>query len=217
VHGGVGVAAEDSLRPMVASMGQRAVGYLRGQSQPASVEPIKEASQSFVFRIPLLELEIKQCPNQIIHADIVHYESVELMSMDCDVTQAAIFPLIFLIDTDAYQVRHDVCEAAIMVSFDPHHFDVAFGIGEFANKAEEFPMFFFETSEVEVGENIAEQNKAAISCLFQNAQRLASAAHVRAEVQIGKDQRVVKLRRHVFNCRRRVLRGNELAINRGRR
>jgi hypothetical protein len=102
-----------------------------------------------------------------------------------------------------------------VISFDPHHFDVALGIGEFSNEAEEFPMFFFETSKVEVGENVSEQNEAAISSLFEDAQRLASAAHVRAEVQIGKDQSVVGLRRHVFDCRRGVLRGNELAINRG--
>jgi hypothetical protein len=132
--------------------------------------------------------------------------------VDCDVTKAAIFPLIFLIYADAHQMRHNVGKAAIMISFDPYHFDVAFGIGEFSNVAEEFPVLFFETPEIEVGKNISEQNEAAISSLFEDAQRLARAAHVRAEVQIGKDQRVVELRRHVFNCRRGVLRGNELAI-----
>jgi hypothetical protein len=108
VHGGMGVAAEDSMSPVVASVSQGSVSYLSGQAQPARVEPIKETGQSFIFRIPLLELKVKQRSNQIIHADIVDYEAVELMPVDRDVPQAAIFPLIFLIDTDAHQVRHDV-------------------------------------------------------------------------------------------------------------
>ena len=85
-------------------------------------------------------------------------------------------------------------EAVIVIAFDPDHFDVALGIGELANVAEKFPVLFFQAAEVEVGKNVAEQNEAAILVLLQNAQRFARAAHVRAEVQIRQDQRVVDLR-----------------------
>ena len=78
-------------------------------------------------------------------------------------------------------------------------------------------MLFFETTEIEVGEDIAQQNETAILIFPENAQRLAGATHVRAEVQIRKDQRVINLRcydlrRHSYYCRRRVLRGDELGI-----
>ena len=54
-------------------------------------------------------------------------------------------------------------------------------------------MLFFQSPEIEVGKNIAQQNKAAILILLENAQCLVCAAHVRSEVQIRKDQRVVAL------------------------
>ena len=82
-------------------------------------------------------------------------------------------------------------------------------------------MLFFQASEIEVGEDIAEKNQAAILIFLQNAQCIARAAHVRAEVQIRKDQRVIALRvtalrvmdlrGHGFYCRRGVLLVDELA------
>jgi hypothetical protein len=63
-------------------------------------------------------------------------------------------------------------------------------------------VLFFQASKIEVGKNIAQQNKPAILIFLENAQRLASAAHVRAEMQIREDQRVDlrsdDLRRHAF-------------------
>ncbi len=88
-------------------------------------------------------------------------------------------------------------QAVVVIAFDPDHFDVALGIGELANVAEKFPVLFFQASEIEVGEDIAQQDEAAILIFLENAQRLAGAAHVRAQVQIRKDQRVIgDLRRH---------------------
>src|SRR5271157_6631330 len=78
-----------------------------------------------------------------------------------------------------------------MIAFDPDHFDVALGIGELANVAEKLPVLFFQTSEIEVGKDIAQQNQAAILMVLENVQGFAGAAHVGAEVQIRKDQRVI--------------------------
>ncbi len=92
---------------------------------------------------------------------------------------------------------HNFGQAVIVIAFDPDHFNFTLGIGKLANEAEKFPVLFFQASKIEVGKDIAEQNEAAILIFPQHAQRFACAAHVRAEVQIRKDQRVIYLRGHV--------------------
>ena len=197
VQGGVGVAAENTRRLVVTGMGQCAVGDLLRQALPACAQPVEKTRHGFVFRIPLLHLQIEQRPDQIADVDIAHHEAVELVTMDSDVAQALIFPLIFLVHADADQVGHDGGQAVVVIAFDPDHFDVALGIGELTDVAEKFPVLFFQASEIEVGEDIAQQDEAAKLIFLENAQRLAGAAHVRAQVQIRKDQRVIgDLRRH---------------------
>ena len=91
-------------------------------------------------------------------------------------------------------------KSVVVIAFDPDHFDLSLGIRELANEAEKFPVLFFQAAEIEVGKNIAQQNQAAIVIFPKNAQRLARATHVRAEVQIGQDQRVVNRWRHATYC-----------------
>jgi len=79
---------------------------------------------------------------------------------------------------------HNFGQAVIVIPFDPDHFNFTLGIGELANEDEKFPVLFFQESEIEVGEDIAEKNETAILIFLENAQRLARTAHVRAEVQI---------------------------------
>jgi hypothetical protein len=197
VHGGMGVAAENSGCREMTGMGERAVGDLLRQALPARAQPVEKTSQGFVFRIPLLQLQVEQRPDQITDADIAYHETVELVTMDGDVAQSLIFPLIFLVHSNPHQMGHNFGQAVVVVSFDPDHFDFTLGIGELANKAEKFPVLFFQASEIKVGKNIAQQNEAAILIFPKNAQCLARAAHVRAEVQIRKDQGVIDLRGHV--------------------
>ncbi len=64
--------------------------------------------------------------------------------------------------------------------------------------AEKFPVLFFQAAEVEVGENVAEENQPAKSIFLQHAGGLTGAAAVRAQVHIGKDQRVVDGRIHAL-------------------
>ena len=223
VHGGMSVAAENARRLAVPGMGQGAVGNLWRQAEPARVKPVEKTSQGFVFRIPLLQLQVEQRPNQIADADIAHHEAVELVTVHGGMAQTLIFPLIFLVHADAHQMGHDLGQSVVVIAFDPDHFNVALGIGKLANETEKLPVLFLQPSEIEVGENIAQQNEAAILIFPKHEQRLAGAAHVRAEVQIRKDQRVVDLRRdglrrrdlrcydlggHGFDCRRGVLRGD---------
>jgi hypothetical protein len=181
----MGVAAENTVRVMVAGMSQSSLGNLRGQAEPARVEAVEETGQGFVFRIPFLQLQVEQRSDQIADANIADHEAVELVAVDGDVAQTLIFPLIFLVHADADQMRHDFGQAVVVIAFDPDDFDVALGIGELANEAEKFPVLFFQASEIEVGKDIAQQNEAAILIFPETRKasraRLMSAPRCRSE------------------------------------
>src|SRR5216684_3373638 len=49
MHGGVGVAAENTFCRAMTGMGKRAVGDLLRQAQPACAQPVEKTSQGFVF------------------------------------------------------------------------------------------------------------------------------------------------------------------------
>ena len=66
----------------------------RDSHPPASAE---ETRHRFVLRIPRLHLQVEQRPNVVADVDIVHHEAVELVTMHRNVSQALIFPLIFLV------------------------------------------------------------------------------------------------------------------------
>src|SRR5579863_3052803 len=112
------------------------------------------------------------------------------MAMDGEVTDTVKFPGVFLIDADADQVRHDLSEAVVVVAFDPNDFDLALGVGEFANVSKKLPVFFFEAAEIEVGENVAEQDEAIEGRGLEQAQCRLGAADFRAEMQIREDESV---------------------------
>jgi hypothetical protein len=113
------------------------------------------------------------------------------VSVDGDVAQTLIFPGKFLKNLHAHQVGHDVAESVVVVAFDPDDFNVAFGIGEFADHSEKLPVFFFEASKVEVGKDVAEQNEPAERSLLQHAGRIAGTTHLGAEMHVREDQRVI--------------------------
>src|ERR1051326_5200955 len=96
--------------------------------------------------------------SQITQKHIVHREAVELMSMHRQMFASLKLPNIFLIHLHTHQVRHDIRQPLIMISFNPHHFNIAFGIRQLANVAEKLPVIFGEPSEIQVGKDVAEQN-----------------------------------------------------------
>jgi len=105
--------------------------------------------------------------------------------MDSDVAQALIFPLIFLVHADAHQMGHNFGQPVVVISFDPDTSTFTLGIGKLADEAEKFSSALFSVPEIEVGENIAQQNKAAILILLRtrNASRarLMSAPRCRSK------------------------------------
>src|SRR5208283_5679489 len=101
VQGGVGVSAKDARGVMMTGVRQGAVGNLGRQALPARAQPVEKTGQGFIFGIPFLQLEIKERADQIANVDILDDKSVELMTVGCDMAQAVIFPLIFLVHADA--------------------------------------------------------------------------------------------------------------------
>ena len=167
LDGRVRMSAEDAMGVPLACMAERATRHFCRHAQPARVQPIEHARKRVSLEIQLLQPEVGQRSEQVVEADVVDDEAIELMAMDGNVTQPVVFPRILLKYLDPDQVRHDVGEAVIVVALDPYDFDVALGIRKLADGAEELPVFFLEAPEVEVGKDVAEQNEAAEGGLLQ--------------------------------------------------
>ncbi len=195
VDGFVSVAAENPLGFMLAGVVQRSRRNLRRHAEPARIQPVNEPGNGLALEIELLQLKIERSA-QAAEAQVIYLEAVELVAVDSDVAQAFVWPRIFLVDADAHQVRHDVGEPVVVVAFHPHDLDIAFGIGELANVAQELPMFFGETGEVEVGKNVAQQDQPLKTVFLQHPRGFAGVAGLCTEVQVGKDQRVVDMQIH---------------------
>ena len=104
VHGGVSMSAENALRLMLSRVGHRAARNLRRHAQPARVPPVEQARQRIPFQIELLQPEIGERPKQIVEANVIDDKAIELVTVDRDVTQACVFPRVFLKHSDADQV-----------------------------------------------------------------------------------------------------------------
>ena len=196
VQSGVGVATEDARRFLTARVGERTLGNLAGKPQPAGVQPVQKTGQGLALRIPFLQLQIEQRAEPVAQVHIIDREIVELMAMHRDVAQALVMPPILLVHAHSHEVRHDFGQAVIVVAFNPCDFDLAFGIGELANVTEKFPVLLFQPAEIKVGEDVTQQNEAAIAIFLKHEQGFARPADVRAQVQVGQDQRVIELRIH---------------------
>src|SRR5579863_9723830 len=132
----------------------------------------------------------------MIKPQIVGDDAVKLMTVNGEVPQAAVLPRILLVDLYSDKVRHDVGESLVVVAFHPDDFNISLGVGELADVAEELPVFLGKTAEVEVGENVAEQDETRKTMLLQHPRGIPGAAAVRAQMQVGEDQRVIDGRIH---------------------
>ena len=119
----------------------------------------RSSGYRLALEIQFLQLQIQR-RSQLAEAYSIHLKAIELMSMDRNVLQAAVRPLVFLIDSHAHKMRHDVGQPMVVISFDPYHFHIAFGIGQFANVAEKLPMILGQAREIKVCENVAQQDQA---------------------------------------------------------
>jgi hypothetical protein len=113
------------------------------------------------------------------------------MAVNSDVEKPCVLPGVTLVNPHAHQMRHDVSEAVVVISFHPDHFNVAFGIRELADVAQKLPVIFRQAGEIEIGEDIAQKDQPLESAILQHARGFARMARLCTKVQVGKDQRVV--------------------------
>jgi hypothetical protein len=71
-----------------------------------------------------------------------------------------------------------------MVAFHPDDFNFMPGIGELADIAEKFPVLFGQAAEVQVGKDIAQQDKPLETERLQKRQRVGCPAYIRTQVQV---------------------------------
>jgi hypothetical protein len=210
----MGVPAENAVGGVMVRVGQSARGNFRRHPQPARIEPIDQARDRLALKIQLLQLQVERS-SQPAQRQPVHLEPIELVAVYGDVPQALICPGVLLVNTHADEVRHDGGESVVVIAFHPDYFDMPLGIGELADVSQKFPVIFGEAGEIKVGEDVTQQDQALEAGFPQDARGLARMAHVRTEVQIGEDQRVVHGQIHTLVSSRGMLRGNEYCINIG--
>jgi hypothetical protein len=189
------MAAENTIDIMLAGIVESPGGHFRRHAEPSRIKPVDKPRNRLALKVELLQLEIERSP-QPIESHIIHLEPVKLMTVDGEMLESVELPGIVLVDADADQVRHDVREAVIVITFHPHDFDIALGVGELANVAEKLPVIFGEAGEVEVSEDVAQQDQPLKTIFLENARGFAGMAGLCTEVQVGKDQRVVYMQIH---------------------
>src|SRR5258708_25684972 len=93
-------------------------------------------------------------------------------------------------------MRNDVGKAVVVIAVETYNLNVSLGIRELSNVSKKLPVLFGEAGEVEVGEDVAQQDQPLKAVLLQHARGFARMTGLRAQVQVGKDQRVVNLQIH---------------------
>jgi hypothetical protein len=198
LHCDMSMAAEDTIGAMHACVEQSTGGNLGRKPQPAGIQAVNRPGQRLALEIKFLQLQIEP-GSQIVEPHVINAEPVKLMPVDRQMVEAGMFPLVFLIHLHAHQVRHHIRQSLVVISFDPHNFNISFGIGKLANVSEKLPMLFGESSEIKVSENIAQENEPPKTIFLQDTSGAASAARLRSQMYVREDQRVVwrPIRRHI--------------------
>src|SRR6187402_278110 len=154
-HGGkMCVSAEDAVGVSRFRVAQGAFGYLLRETQPACAEAVEGVCELLALCVPVLELFVDtnaDAGEEIVLRD----EAIELVAMDGDMALSAELPDVALVDGDACEVRHQVGEAEVVITFDPDDLFAAAGVGESPNLGEEIPMVAGEAREVQIGEDVA--------------------------------------------------------------
>src|SRR5215470_17737463 len=109
------------------------------------------------------------------------------MTVNRKVTSAVVLPFVLVINPNADQVRHHLRKAVVVVPFDPNDFNMTLGIRELADVAKKTPVFFLEPAEIQIGKDVAQKDQPVERRGLQHSQSLRGAAHLRAEVKVGKN------------------------------
>ncbi len=193
--GHMSVTAEDAIKTLGPRLRQRSRSHLGGKPEPFCIQPIEEVGDGFLAVLQLQQMQVDG-GSQAAGQGVVQQEAVELMPVDCQVAQAAEFPGVLLVHAHSHQVGHYVGESAVVVAFHPNHLNLPPGVGELADVGEKVPVVLLEAMEIQVAEDVAQQDEPPENPLLQHAHSIARAACLRAQVHVGEDQGVGKLRLH---------------------
>ncbi len=131
--------------------------------------------------IQLLQIDIEsrgEFADQTVSPD----KLVELVSVNGQVQLSCELPGVFLIDGDSDKVGLDVRKPIIVVSLDPDNIDSPPRIGQLPDIGKKVPVFFRQTPEIEVAEDIAEQDQPLEAQRPQQLERLARSRGFRTKV-----------------------------------
>jgi hypothetical protein len=180
---GMCVTAKDSVDVAGPRIGHRSLCNLFGKAEPSGAGPVNVSRDDFVLAVDLLEL-IKQELSDTADEQVPAEEAVKLVPVNCQMSLAVELPDILLVNRDAYQVRHYVGKAQIVVSLHPHDLGAALWIRKPAYDGEKAPMVSGEPAEIQIGENVAQQNELAVMDGFKKVQSVRRPAHLRSEVEV---------------------------------
>ncbi len=144
---------------------------------------------------------------------VFYDEVVELMPVDGQIAFAVCFPGVFLINRNAYQMRHHIRQAVIVIALNPYDFHAAFRVGEFSDEGEELPVLFFQAPEVEIAENVAQKNQAPEPDRAQQLKRLFGSRCFRPQMKVGEYNDIIPIRFHEADCFIGLLRPYKNRIN----
>jgi inorganic triphosphatase YgiF len=155
IHRVMRVSAEDAVRAALARVGDRARSHLGRHAQPPRVQPVDQARERIAAQVQLLQQQVKPCA-KMAERQAVDGKAIELVPVNGEMAKARVVPGVLLKHTHADEMRHDVGETEVVVALNPHHFDLALGIRQLADGAQELPVLFLEATEIEVSEDVAQ-------------------------------------------------------------
>jgi len=191
------VPAKDSIRSMMLRILQRARSHLPRHPQPPRVQPVNPPRHRISLQIELLQLQVQRCSHPA-QPHPVHLKTVELVAVNRNVLHPVVLPAVILVHAHAHQMRHHVGQPVVVIPFHPHHFNVALGIRQLPDISQKLPMILGKPREVKVGKNVAQQNQPREAALLEHLRSLARATRLRTQVQVRKDQRVVRMQIHIL-------------------
>jgi hypothetical protein len=187
---GVRVSAKYALALPVVCIAEGSARDLVRKPQPPRTHPVEKSREAFGLRIELLNL-VKQVLAHPADQQVLADEAIELMPVHRQVTLALVLPHVALIDRHADQVGHQVGQPVVVVALHPDNFNTALGIGELTNVRKKPPMLAGKPAKIQVRKNISQQDQPAKAVRLQYIQGILCTAHLRAQVDVRQDQRVV--------------------------
>ncbi len=191
--------AEHAVGMASSGVGERALCHLFTQSQPTCAETVEPAGEPLLFAIKPLRCFVKLFEEAAQQNVLVH-EPIELVTMHCYVSLAAVLPHITFVDRHTHQVRHHFRQTVVVIPFHPHNPPALPGVGEPSDAGKEVPVLAFEPTEVEVREDVAEQDELTEVHLLEQLRSVVGAADIRAEMQVRENQCVAGMHHASAEC-----------------